>query len=145
MDDFFDNYISDRFAELGITRLVDALRDPATFIGGEPALLEPYADMAGRMWLGHPLVLQDGRDGAQVLAGLLRAGLIEALVIGPEDPDWIRHLEWMWSLCVSESMARRFVALMPKARPDQESHEVGDPWATGLWALMEPKDICFAV
>jgi hypothetical protein len=145
MDDFFDTYISDRFAELGIARLIDALQDPAAFTVGDPALLDSYADMATQMWLGPPLVLQDGRDGAQVLAGLLRAGLIEALVVGPEEPDWIRHLEWMWSVCASESMARRFVALLAKVRPSPDRPEVGDPWAAGLSALAAPEDLFFAV
>ena len=26
--------------------------------------------------------------------------------VGPENPEWIRHLEWMWSVCASESLAR---------------------------------------
>jgi hypothetical protein len=148
VDELFDNYISEAFAEMGITRFVDVLEDTATFTSADRALLAPYADMARRMWSGQPLVLLDGRDGAQVLAGLLRARLMEALVVGPENPEWIRHLEWMWSVCASESLARRFLALLPTVPGDATlvaRREVAEPGATALRTLVKTEDIILAL
>jgi hypothetical protein len=148
VDDLFDRYISEAFAELGITRLVDVLEDPVTFTRADRALSAPYGQMARRMWLGPPLVLQDGRDGARVLAGLLRAALIEALRVGPENRDWIRHLEWMWSVCDNESVARRFLALMPTVLRDATlvaCPEVAEAGATGLRALVKTENIVLAL
>jgi hypothetical protein len=148
VDEVFDTYINELFAELGITRLVDVLEDPATITRADRAFLAPYADMARRTWLGCPLVLQDGRDGGQVMAGLLRARLIEALVVGPEDPSWIRHLEWMWSVCANESLARRFLALMPTVLGNATlvaRREVAEAGATGLRTLAKTGDIVLAL
>jgi hypothetical protein len=97
------------------------------------------------MWFGAPMVLLDGRDGAQVMAGMLRARLIETLVVGPEDPDWIRHLEWMWSVCADGYLARRVLALTPNVRPSRNRRAVREPLAAELSALVKPTDVFFAV
>jgi hypothetical protein len=118
MDSAFDVYISEQFTRLGITRLADALDDPAVLTCEDPAELKLYAEVAGWTWVGRRVVLEDGRDGAQVLVGLCRAGLLRALESDPKDPPWIRHLEWMWSVCANESLARRFLDLIPTVVSD---------------------------
>jgi hypothetical protein len=118
MDSAFDVYISEQFTRLGITRLVDALNDPAVLTCEDPAELKLYAEVAGWTWVGRGVVLEDGRDGAQVLVGLCRTGLVRALEADPKDPQWIRHLEWMWSVCADESLARRFLDLIPTVVSD---------------------------
>ena len=124
-----DDVLEEAFAELEIPTMAVVLETGLDAFDFDT--LEPYAKLAGGVWLGAPLTSLAG-DPAHTALAEHTAGQLFYLITeaDPEtvDPDQLRHFEWLWRLMSDEATARAFIDLLPPAVRERADAAAARSW-----------------